>query len=93
MENNATLAVVSTIDLERLVKTAVVEALSTYHLPTPPPAPASEALTFDQVRVRLKISAPTLRKMVRSGTLHAVRTGRRWLVPSVEVERFLQGQA
>lgn len=91
MENNATLAVVSTIDLERLVKTAVVEALSTYHLPTPPPA--SEALTFDQVRVRLKISAPTLRKMVRSGTLHAVRTGRRWLVPSVEVERFLQGQA
>lgn len=91
MKDSATLAVVQVNDLERLIHTAVCRALEQYTPPASTPATPVEAITFDQARIALKVSAPTLRKLVRSGRLHAVQTGRRWLIPSGEIQRFLSG--
>jgi excisionase family DNA binding protein len=89
--SDATLVVVSTNDLTQLIEAAttraVSAALSQFTLPTT--AKPSEALTFNQVRLRLNLSSPTLRKLLVSGTLHGVRAGKRWLIPSGEMERFL----
>ncbi len=91
METNATLAVVPVTDLERLIESAVSRALERYNPPPAAPTEPAEAITFDQARIALKVSAPTLRKLVRSGRLHAVQTGRRWLIPGREIARFLGG--
>ncbi len=93
--SDATLVLVSTTDLTQLIEAAATRAvgaaLSQFTQPTT--AKPSEALTFDQVRLRLKLSSPTLRKLLVSGTLHGVRAGKRWLIPMQEIERFLSEPA
>lgn len=94
METQATtqtLVSVSPDELRRVIETAIKNAVTEALAHNDQPKDPDEALSFDQVRLALKVSNPTLRKLVRSGRIHAVKTGRRWLVPKTEVSRFLAG--
>lgn len=40
----------------------------------------------------LQLSKNTINALLRSGRLHSVRVGRRYLIPRDAVQRFLQGE-
>ncbi len=90
MENKPTFAVVAINDLTGAITTAVQAALQGYDVRPPQPTPCLTGLTFDQARVALKLSAPTLRKLLISGRLKSVRTGRKWIIPTDAVASFLE---
>jgi excisionase family DNA binding protein len=48
-----------------------------------------ELLTASQAGEALSASSQTIRNWIRSGRLHAVRIGNRFLIPRSEVERML----
>ncbi len=54
---------------------------------------ATKVLTLDEARLRLRVSAPTIRKLVRSGRLKAQRLGRRWIFSEPEINCFIEGNA
>ena len=95
MDLHSSLAVIATPELAQLIETITSRVINTAlsQFTQPAQTKPSEALTFDQCRTRLKLSAPTLRALLVSGKLRGVRAGKRWLVPSDEVERFLRGDA
>jgi excisionase family DNA binding protein len=49
------------------------------------------ALNYDETAAALGLSRSTIKILVSSGKLGAVRVGRRVLIPAREIERFLQG--
>lgn len=48
-----------------------------------------DLMTFAEVRLALRCSAPTLRKLVRTGKLHGSRIGDRWRFRPEDVQSFL----
>jgi excisionase family DNA binding protein len=48
------------------------------------------ALSYDETAEALGLSRSTVKQLVSSGRLPAVRVGRRVLIPAAEIERFLQ---
>ncbi|KXK10276.1 MAG: helix-turn-helix domain-containing protein [Candidatus Kapabacteria bacterium] len=90
MENAPTFAVVSVNDLTEAITSAVQAALQAYDVRPPQPTPCLTGLTFDQARVALRLSSPTLRKLLTTGRLKSVRTGRKWIIPTDAVASFLE---
>lgn len=74
---------------------ALAAALRTLEQAAPAPAPgtraAVEGLRVTEAATRLHCPEQTVRDLIASGRLHAVRAGKRWLIASTEVERFLTG--
>lgn len=52
----------------------------------------SSCISVDQAAVVLGISRSLAFEGVRNGTIPALRIGRRWLVPRVQLEKFLAGE-
>ncbi|MBA7491457.1 hypothetical protein ES702_02003 [subsurface metagenome] len=46
-------------------------------------------LTSSEVRKILKISKPTLYKLLAKGDLHGIKVGRDWRIPEENLEEFL----
>lgn len=46
-------------------------------------------LTVPEVAERLRVSEPTIRKLIVDGKLKAIRVGRQFRIPADEVERFM----
>jgi excisionase family DNA binding protein len=51
------------------------------------------ALTLNQVCATLQLSRPSAVRLIESGHLHAVKVGRKWLVSTSSVQRFIDGEA
>ena len=58
-----------------------------------PGTPSDEpiVLTIAEAATRLGVHRQTLRAAIERGDLHAVRVGRRWLVPVAAIEELLGG--
>jgi len=54
------------------------------------PSPAPSLLTLEEAARRLGIGRTLLRRMIAAGELPDVRLGRRHLVPSPAVDRFIE---
>jgi excisionase family DNA binding protein len=50
-------------------------------------------LTTQQVQALLQVDRTTIYRMVESGRLPAVRVGKQWRFPQIEIERWLQAHA
>lgn len=48
-----------------------------------------DLMTFAEVRLALRCSAPTLRKLLRTGKIHGSRIGDRWRFRAEDVQSFL----
>lgn len=81
---------VSTPDeLRCLIHEAVSSALATAHDGhAQEPAPIAP-MTFAEVRLALRCSAPTLRKLIREGRLRGTRIGDHWRFRPEDVHAFL----
>lgn len=51
--------------------------------------PDTAMITVPELAKRLRVSGPTVRKLITDGKLRALRVGRQWRIPATEVERFL----
>jgi len=49
-------------------------------------------LTIADAAARLGIHRQTLRAAIERGDLHAVRIGRRWLIPIAAIDELLEGR-
>jgi len=49
-------------------------------------------LTIAEAAARLGIHRQTVRAAIERGDLHAVRVGRRWLVPVAAIDELLEGR-
>jgi len=49
-------------------------------------------LTTDEAIDYLRISKPTILKLIRNGTIKAIRAGKGWRILESELYRFLKGQ-
>ena len=49
----------------------------------------SELQTLEESRHRLRVSHPTLHKLIRTGQLESVRIGRRRFVTSAAIDAFI----
>jgi len=50
------------------------------------------ALTLDQACQRLQLSRPSVVGLIESSRLHAVKVGRKWLISTSSLERFINGE-
>ena len=57
------------------------------------PIPAPLAYKGHQVAALLGVHPQTVRAWIRNGDLRCVRAGKTLLIPTVELERFLAGDA
>ncbi len=57
------------------------------------PIPAPLAYRAHQVAALLGVHPQTVRSWIRNGELRCVRAGNTLLIPTVELERFLAGDA
>lgn len=64
----------------------VVRASLPLQVATPP---TRDLMTFAEVRLALRCSAPTLRKLLRAGKIHGSRIGDRWRFRAEDVQSFL----
>lgn len=91
MENATLIATVTADDLRALIaneiRAAITEALSSVRKNEPIP----EGLEFDAVRQRLKLSSPSVRKLLRTGRLRGQQIGRKWVIDSASVDAFIAG--
>ncbi len=85
------MVVVEVNQLKQLITDAVQEALSPMSRQPSPSAPSDRVLSLDQVRVRLGLSAPSVRKAILSGRLKATRVGRRILIAELDLKQFMSG--
>src|SRR6056297_1276935 len=53
---------------------------------------STQLLTAAEVADQLRVSTMTIYRLIRSGELTAVRVGRNYRVPVVELERYLTAQ-
>lgn len=84
--------VVSTTDaLHAIVADAVETALRRIEpgVQQEQPSGPGELMTFADVRLALRCSAPTLRNLIRDGKIHATRVGDRWRFRPEDVQSFL----
>lgn len=95
METTTTKQTFDIVFPKEAVKEAVREVLQEQGYPTQPTEASGiryrEALDFDHARLALKVSAPTLRKLLTSKRLHGVRSGRKWIIPAEAIDAFLTG--
>lgn len=49
--------------------------------------------TVEEVAKTLRVSPPTVRKLIREGQLKAVRVGVQIRIPKEELDRFLKNQS
>lgn len=52
--------------------------------------PQDLLLTFNEIRLQLRCSAPTLRKLITSGRLKACKVGNRWRVRQSDLDQFME---
>lgn len=59
-----------------------------------PGIPSDEPIVISiaEAATRLGIHRQTLRAAIERGDLHAVRVGRRWLVPVAAIDQLLEGR-
>ena len=50
------------------------------------------ALTLDQACQRLQLSRPSVVGLIESSRLHAVKVGRKWLISTSSLDRFVNGE-
>jgi len=88
-------AVVPTAELQALISEAVRNAIFelTDSHGTLAPSKGDKRLTFDEVRVRLRVSRPTLHRLIASGKLPAHKTHERgqWIISERALETYLGG--
>lgn len=77
--------------LEQIVSLAVEKALEQSSDEPQAKQPEGRVLTFREVRLQLRCSAPTLRKLIRSGKLPAVRLGMQWRIREQDLKNFMGG--
>jgi len=53
----------------------------------------SIALTLNQACRQLLVSRPTVVGLIQSEQIHAVKVGRKWLVSSTSLRRFVEGES
>lgn len=81
----------TTADLETLIQRVVSKTLEHVQAGHASAPESSRILTFREARIELRCSAPTLRKILRSGKLPAVRIGAQWRVREQDLLNFMQG--
>ncbi|MBL0323236.1 MAG: helix-turn-helix domain-containing protein [Ignavibacteria bacterium] len=82
--------IVSTTETIQAMITEAVERAILRNEPHHNEAPSvRDLMTFAEVRLALRCSAPTLRKLVRTGKIHASRIGDRWRFRAEDVQLFL----
>lgn len=84
------MVVVEVNQLKQLIKDAVQEAMSSPKSQPTTSAQSDRVLSLDQVRIRLGLSAPSVRKAIRSGRLRATLVGRRILVTESDLQAFFR---
>ena len=62
-------------------------------MPKRKPRRRQETTTIEEVAKRLNIGINQAYQAVNRGELPAFRVGRRWLVPTVALDRLLRGEA
>jgi excisionase family DNA binding protein len=55
---------------------------------TPPPADTSFLMTVGEVAAELRISRMTVHRLIKSGTLGAIRVGHLFRIPDAEVAAY-----
>jgi excisionase family DNA binding protein len=53
---------------------------------------AAEVISLEEVATRLGIGRSQAYEAVQSGKIHALRFGRRWLIPRAAFDRMLSGE-
>lgn len=77
--------------LEEIRRT--IRAELAHPIPTlPTPSTVSKVYTFQETCIRLRVSAPTLRKMLLRGDIQGIRVGRNWRIPEVSLQEYYQKQ-
>lgn len=89
----APIIVTSPEQLLEILTTALKSALDS----TTPPSmqvvhtiPAERWHTFGEICRKLRISAPTLRKMLLRGDIQGIRAGRNWRIPEASLQEYFQ---
>jgi len=77
--------------INKAIRTTVSELLESRG--TFAPSKDDKRLTFDEVRVRLRVSRPTLHRLIASGKLPAHKTHERgqWIISERALETYLGG--
>jgi excisionase family DNA binding protein len=52
----------------------------------------SKLLTITEVAERLRLTSQTIYKMIKRGTLPAIRVGSQWRIPVEKIEQWLESQ-
>ena len=82
--------IVSTSETIQAMITEAVERAILRNEPQHQEAPSKrDLMTFAEVRLALRCSAPTLRKMIRAGKVHGSHIGNRWRFRAEDVQSFL----
>jgi len=93
--NEKALVILPLEELQSLIHEAIRNTISELSdsLGTFAPSKDDKRLTFDEVRVRLRVSRPTLHRLIASGKLPAHKTHERgqWIISERALESYLGG--
>lgn len=88
-----TAAIITTGEiLEEIRRTIRAElAHPTHPIPTASTGSAvGKVYTFQETCKRLRVSAPTLRRMLFRGDVQGIRAGRNWRIPEASLQEYFQ---